>query len=63
MVKTYRGPKTEAIMWREGFHIHVKWIRYGKEYYRTVYDASGAMKLSDWMADLLVMALEGGNKP
>ena len=58
--RQYHGPKTEAVIARDGFHISVHWWKRGVEYKRSVYEPMG-LRLSPALADLLALALEGGD--
>lgn len=51
------GPKTEAVITRDGHFIRVEWQRMGKELSARLYEPQGMM-LSPALADLLVIAME-----
>jgi hypothetical protein len=57
---TVMGPKTEAVIERKGPFILVTWIKRGVRRERRVYEPM-MMKLTPALADVLVMALEGGD--
>ena len=56
------GPKTEGRITRYGCFIDVRWIKRGKTFNRRVYEPFG-LKITPALADVLVLALEGGDEP
>ena len=52
-----KGPKTEAIATRDGFHIRLEWIRHGVSYSARIYEPM-MMDITPALADVLALAVE-----
>ncbi|NTF16873.1 hypothetical protein G6L37_00340 [Agrobacterium rubi] len=54
---TARGPKTDAVAERDGFHVKLKWTRKGNEYYARIFEPT-MMDITPALADVLALSVE-----